>query len=375
MTVSLLPTPSTTARSTACSTSPHPTHPHPTHPPANPVRPSVVNPASSRPFTLDQELKRFGTWADQPIWVPPKDSSGEMAKSMLQATSVFSSPEKRWQTVVQKHRGAFTQVREIELTKASIRLPKGKLFVSVTPPEKFDCITDEIPGCVQTRLDEFMSGPGRRRGVKVSYLKPLCVEVDDELHFTSRADIDEAIEKIRGEVFSQYRRGLAWHWAKGVCKAGAQAALFVPKSCVQYTVNRRQKALNDYRAKLEFQRRRTALRATKAHLQCRTSGCTFDEMLALTNPLETADVIRQYGIEKELTVSRQQELLYFAAGHLPWFTALSLGLSGLASVALLLTMPLPVCDPAFVAEMPDQPGVLWNIGHFDEINGVRHVEL
>jgi hypothetical protein len=34
-----------------------------------------------------------------------------------------------------------------------------------------------------------------------------------------------------------------------------------------------------------------------------------------------------------------------------------------------------VCDPVFVAELPESPGVLLKIGHFDEIAGVTHVEL
>ncbi len=339
------------------------------------VRPSVGDPSAATPFTLEQELKQFGTWADKPIWVPPKDSSDKMAKSMLQHSSWFASQEKRWNDVISRHRDSFTQVREIQMTKASIRLPRQRLFVSVTDPKDFDSITDEIPRCVQTRLEEFMSGLGQRRGVKVSYLKPLCIEVEDQLHFTSRADIFAAIAHIKAEVFSQYRRWLPLYAAMDISKAAMQAAIFVPRVCTQLVADRRQRALNAYRAKLEFQRRRTALCAVKAHHQCRSQGCTFDEMLALTNPLETADVIRQYGIEKQLTASRQDELLYIAAGALPWFTALSLGLSSIASVTMLMLTPLTVCDPAFVAEFPEQPGVLWNIGHFDEINGVRHVEI
>ena len=34
-----------------------------------------------------------------------------------------------------------------------------------------------------------------------------------------------------------------------------------------------------------------------------------------------------------------------------------------------------VCDPAFVAEIPDRKGVLYKIGHFDEVDGVMHVEI
>lgn len=339
------------------------------------VRPSIVDSPATQPFTLDQELKQFGTWVDNPVWVPPKNSSDKMARSMLDHAPWFASDERRWNDVIARHRDSFTQVREIEMTRASIRLPQQRLFVSVTEPKDFGSITDEVPRCVQTRLDEFMSGPGQRRGVKVSYLKPLCVEVDDQLHFTSGEDVFAATEKIKSEVFSIYRRWLPLYAVKDIGKSAIQAAIFAPRVCTQFMVDRRQRALDAYRSKLEFQRRRTALRAVMAHRQCRSHGCTFDDMLALTNPLETTDVIRQYSIEKQLTTSRQSELLHIAAGALPWFTAFSLGLSSVASVTMLFLTPLTVCDPAFVAGFPEQPGVLWNIGHFDEINGVRHVEI
>lgn len=67
--------------------------------------------------------------------------------------------------------------------------------------------------------------------------------------------------------------------------------------------------------------------------------------------------------------------------NVPWFAIKPV----VASVAGLLfevhvpflgiAPPLAVCDPAFVAEFPDAKGVLMNIGHFDEIAGVRHVEF
>src|SRR5262245_28823732 len=89
--------------------------------PANRVRnirsvtPSIVDPASAEPFTLEQELKPFGAWAGDPIWVPPKDSSKEMAETMLRQSRAFASREQRWATVVEKHRNDFTQVRELDL--------------------------------------------------------------------------------------------------------------------------------------------------------------------------------------------------------------------------------------------------------------------
>ena len=55
-------------------------------------------------------------------------------------------------------------MRELELFEASIRLPKGKFFVTVTEQKHFDKITDPIPNCVKTRLEEFLSGPAMQRG-------------------------------------------------------------------------------------------------------------------------------------------------------------------------------------------------------------------
>src|SRR5262249_6288179 len=133
------------------------------------VTPSIVNPAKAKPFTLDQELQPFGAWVGEPIWVPPKDVSATMAETMLRETRPFTSREKRWASVVKKHRSDFTQVREFDLFEASIRLPKGKFFVTVTEQKDFDKITETIPKCVQTRLDEFLAGPGKKHGVKVYY--------------------------------------------------------------------------------------------------------------------------------------------------------------------------------------------------------------
>lgn len=112
--------------------------------------------------------------------------------------------------------------------------------------------------------------------------------------------------------------------------------------------------------------------------------CTFDEMLDLTNPLQRNDVIRQYSVEQELSHAKQRQLLRIAAGQLPWFAGLStLSVGGaylaylayVASMTLTFAPPILVCDPVFVAEFPDSEGVLMNIGHFDEIAGVRHIEF
>ena len=49
--------------------------------------------------------------------------------------------------------------------------------------------------------------------------------------------------------------------------------------------------------------------------------------------------------------------------------------SSLAAVSLTAAAPVAVCDPAFVAEMPNAPNVLLKIGHFAEVGGVTHVEI
>ncbi len=342
------------------------------------VRPSKVDPATAKPFTLDQELKPFATWVDAPIWVPPKDSSPEMAESMLRQSGLFTSKAKSWAAVVEKHRDSFTQVREIELTKASIRLPKGRLYVSVTEQQHFDRITDIVPDCVQTRLEEFLAGPGKQRGVKIYYLKPLCIEVGDDLLFTSHEDVVAAIDKIQQEVFAEYRRLYFANRVKQVAIRTCTGAIAIPRSIIDYIIQRRQKSIDAYEAKLEFRRRQTALDAAQTHRKCRTHGCTFDEMLDLTAPLRREDVIRQYSVDQKLSRAKQVQLLRIAAGQLPWFTALAgigMGLTYLSTITLTFGPPLAVCDPAFVAEFPDNPGVLMNIGHFDEIAGVRHVEF
>jgi hypothetical protein len=344
------------------------------------VTPSRVDLATAKPFTLEQELKPFGTWVSDPIWVPPKDSSMTMAETMLSQTRPFTSKTKRWASVVDQHRTEFTQVREIDLIKASIRLPKGKFFVSVTEQQHFDQITDTIPACVQTRLDEFLAGPGKQRGVKVYYLKPLCVEVGNDLILTTREDVHSAITKIQTEVFAEYRRLALVRRPKEVLLGAANLGLAIPRRVVNYFVQRRQKEIDACQARLEFKRRKTALGAARIYQKCRTDGCTFEDMLELTNPLQRADVIEQYGIEQELSRAKRDQLVRMAAevaaGAVPWFVALSLTASYVASLSILIaTPPLVVCDPAFVAEMPGSRGVMLKIGHFDDVGGITHVEI
>ncbi|TWT77603.1 hypothetical protein Pla123a_13990 [Posidoniimonas polymericola] len=339
------------------------------------VRPSAVPP---QPFTLDQELEVFGNWVSDPIWVPPKNASRAMADTILRETRPFTPHDKQWDAVFRSHRDQFTQVREIDLPRASIRLPKGRFFVEITEQKSFDQITDEIPACVQTRLDEFLAGPGRKRGVKVSYLKPLCVESCDHLILTTRDDLQRAIDKIQDEVFAEYRGIVAIGRTMQAAAAVGDALLAAPKAVINYARKRKQRVLDAYHARLEFQRRKTALRAARTYEKCRTDGCTFDEMLSLTCPLEREAVIRQYCIDQEVSHTTRDQLLSMAGGVPPWFVAFSFGGmmgGGFAAGLIPWVPPMLVCDPAFVAEMPDRPGELLKIGHFDEVDGVTHVEI
>lgn len=346
------------------------------------VTPSIVDPATAKPFTLDQELAPFGRWAGEPVWVPPKDESKAMADTMLRQSRPFASREKRWAMVERQHREHFTQVREFDLFQASIRLPQGKFFVSVTEQEDFDKITDTIPACVQTRLDEFLASPAMKRGAKVYYLKPLCVEVGDDLILTTRDDLMAAIAEVQDEVFAEYRRRAMLRRPLQGLLALANASLAVPRTVINYVVQRRQKAIDAYHSHLEFQRRKLALRTAKTHRKMRTDGCTFDEILDLTSPLKRTDVVEQYCIEQELSRVKRAFLMRMAAdtaaGTLPWFVALSVAASFAVDAAIVVacaTPPVMVCDPAFVAEMPGSKGVVLKIGHFDEVGGVTHVEI
>jgi hypothetical protein len=340
------------------------------------VSPSVVDPATAEPFTLEQELKPFGAWVGAPIWVPPKDSGKPFAETMLRETWPFASKDKRWNAVVKKHRGDFTQVRELDLFQASIRLPKGRFFVTVTEQKHFDKITDPIPNCVQTRLDEFLSGPAMQRGAKVYYLKPLCIEIGDELVLTTREDLTAAITKVQAEVFAEYRRLALYRRPLGAMATAVNLGLAAPRAVVKYAVGRKQAAIDALQAHLEFERRKLALRTAKTYRKLRTEGCNFDDVLELTSPPKRTDVIEQYCTEQELSAARRAQLLRMAAGTVPWFVALSLTVSFLSSTAAYLAgPPIIVCDPAFVAEMPGSGGVVLKIGHFDEVGGVTHVEI
>lgn len=340
------------------------------------VFPSIVDPSTTEPFTMEQELKPFGSWVGDPIWVPPKDASKTLAETMLRESRAFASQEKRWSAVVKKHRADFTQVREFDLFQSSIRLPQGKFFVTVTEEKDFDKITDRIPDCVQTRLDEFLSGPAKQRGAKVYYLKPLCIEIGDDLILTTREDLMAAIAKIQEEVLADYRRLALYRRPLQAIMALANLGLAIPRGVANYAVARRQKAIDELQARLEFKRRKLALSSARTYRKRRTGECTFDDMLELTNPLKRADVIDQYCADNQLSQAKRAQLLQIAAGTLPWFVALSLTVQYVSTLILVTsTPPIVVCDPAFVAELPGSGGVVLKIGHFDEVGGVTHIEI
>lgn len=339
--------------------------------------PSILEGDFAKPFTLDQELTAFGKWTSEPIWVPPKDSSKELATSMLEDYGLFSSKSECWKALIEEHRSKFTQVRQIDLCKASIRLPKGKLFVSVTERKDFDKITDTIPNCVKTRLEEFLAGPGRRSDVKVYYLKPLCVELGEKLVFTTCDELHSAIEKIQREVFWEYRKRYLAHRPGRFALKAIDAGLSIPRVLTQHYMNRKKRAVEAYHAHLEFNRRKAALRATNLRRKCRTDACSFDDILSITKTPDRSDVIEQYAIQHKLSKAERDRLIWACAETIPWFVAFSLGAYYLSTLTLTVTLapPIMVCDPAFVAEMPDSQGVVLKIGHFDEVSGVTHVEI
>jgi hypothetical protein len=220
-----------------------------------------------------------------------------------------------------------------------------------------------------------------KRGAKVYYIKPLCVEMGDELILTTREDLNAAIAKVQDEVFRDYRALALYRRPLQAIVAAANFGLAIPRGVVRYAVKRRQKPLDAFHAHLEFERRKLAFDAARTYRKYHTDECTFDDMLELTNPLKRTDVIEQYCLEQELSRARRAELLRLAAGTVPWFVALSLTVSFLATLSIAVASPpIVVCDPAFVAEIPDaempgSQGVVLKIGHFDEVAGVTHIEI
>jgi hypothetical protein len=132
-------------------------------------------------------------------------------------------------------------------------------------------------------LEEFLQGPGNRPGVKVYYLKPLCVEIGDQLIFTTREEVHQAKVQIRQEVMAEFRQMFVPHHLRRSLLAAADLAMWAPRALITARRKRAERKLDAYQAKLEYNRRRLALRAASLHHKCRTNGCSFNEMLALTN--------------------------------------------------------------------------------------------
>ncbi len=352
------------------------------------VRRPIAEIVPGTSFTLDQELHPFARWSGRSLWVPPRDKSDALAQTMLEDSfwprSSFkpAAREKSWAAAVAAHRAESTHVREIELPKASIRLPKGRLLVAITEQDRFGSITDKVPACVQTRLDEFLDGPGKRPGVKVYYLKPLCIEVGNKLLFTTRESVQAIVRSIQEEAFAEYRRRFLPDLPRRIVGGAADVAFAIPRTMVSCYVNRQKRALEAHHAKLEFLRRKAALAAARSHRDTFHNDCTCEDMLGLIGPLEEREVIRHYAAENDLSAVEFDRLVQLAAGTLPWFVMFSLATAFVMSItatvtakAAVTTTAVTVCDPAFVAEFPESPGVLYKIGHFDEIDGVTHVEI
>ena len=277
-----------------------------------------------------------------------------------------------------EHKSEFTQVREIELPSASIRLPQGRLFVTVTEQKDFDKIEDHVPDCVQTRLDEFLSRNGNRRGVKVYYLKPLCVEVSNQLIMTTKGELDAAIKQVQDEVFKEYWRQLPGYILERSVIGFLDGVMAIPRSCLKLFLKRKRREIESFHSKLEFERRTRALDAARVHRKLRGSDCTFDEMLSLTNSPDRNDVIEHYVAhvrEKRLAFidRKTYQIASISTAALPWFVSLSLAAYHIAITVTAITS-VTVCDPAFVAEIPGSDDLL-KIGHFDEVDGVMHVEI
>ena len=328
-----------------------------------------------QPHTPNQELQHFGDWVGDPIWVPPKDNSEELAKSMLNRFGAFATKEECWNAVVKEHRSKFTQVRKFELPRASIRLPKGQLFVTVTEQKNFDKIEEEIPKSVQTRLDEFLDDTSEKHGVKVYYLKPLCVEVGSDLIFTTEEEVEKAISDIQEEVFAIYRRKYLMHRTRKFGLGLLDATLAIPRGMMKLFLNQKKREIDAVHAKAEFERRKRAMKAVRYRKNYRMDRCTFDEVLSLTTTPDREDVINHYCEENKFTELDRKLFLMASSVALPWFAALSVAAYQLAMVTVTSSASVAVCDPVFVAEMPREKGKLLKIGHFDEVDGVMHVEI
>ena len=95
----------------------------------------------------------------------------------------------------------------------------------------------------------------------------------------------------------------------------------------------------------------------------------------MMDPPTRQAVIDHYVSENDLSNVDRQVFMIASAITIPWFVAMSIAASQLAVITLTTGVSVGLCDPAFVAEMPDARGRLMKIGHFDEVDGVMHVEI
>jgi len=149
-----------------------------------------------------------------------------------------------------------------------------------------------------------------------------------------------------------------------------------PKSFLKFVFKRKKQEIEAFHSKLEFERRRRALEASRIHNQYRTDkNCSFDDFENLTTCPRREEVIEHYVRENELSRVDREMFKMVSTVSLPWFATLSLATYKLALVSLTESISVSLCDPVFVVEMPRAKGKLLKIGHFDEVNGVTHVEI
>ena len=198
--------------------------------------------------------------------------------------------------------------------------------------------------------------------------------------FTTAPELQSAIEGIQSQVLRQYRRLFVPHYLSKFGCAVIDGCTALPRRLLKYFWEKKKLAVDVYQRKLEYERRKSVMEALQARRQCRSDDCSFDELLSITSEINRQDVVRKMALERQLNAQQYKDLIISSSEvALPWFITLSCTVSAMASLAakisILLAPPVLVCDPVFVAEMPESRGQLLKIGHFDEIRGVMHVEI
>ena len=98
-------------------------------------------------------------------------------------------------------------------------------------------------------------------------------------------------------------------------------------------------------------------------------------MLALTHTPSRERVIQQYCEQQNKSDMDRKMFMIMSAASLPWFAGMSLAILQAVTVSMTAAATIGAVDPVFVAEMPGKRGELLKIGHFDEVDGVMHVEI